>query len=213
MSRPALILAKVSLAAAALFFASGQSAFAQHHGGGGGRGGSVHGGGGAWHGGGGGWGGGHNNGFRGWGGGFGWGLGYGLGYGLGSSYGGWGYYPEYGYYGPDYGYDYYAQPYYAIPDPSQTSLYPPPVNSDNTAMIAVRVPPDAELFFDGTATTQKGPVRTFITPSLDPGRTFTYELRATWTANGQPVTQTRTVQVGAGKRSLVDFMSDGSNPK
>jgi uncharacterized protein (TIGR03000 family) len=208
MSRPALILAKAALAAAAVFFASGQSAFAQHRGGGGGRGGTVHSGtvhGGTVHSGGYHNGGYHNNGW-------GWGLGLALGYGLGS----WGYYPNYGYYGPDYGYDYYAQPYYAVPvmpDPSQISLYPPPVNSENTALIDVRIPPDAELWFDGSPTTQRGPARTFTTPSLDPGRTFTYELRATWMANGQQVTQTRAVQVGAGKRSLVDFTSNGSNPK
>ena len=211
MFKPTLFFAKALLAASALLFAA-EPSFAQHRGGGGGRGGGWHGGGGGY--GGGGW---HGGGWRGGG----WYGGIGLGWGspyLYGGYGGWGY-PDYGNYGTDYYGGYptygYSTPYYqdnaVIPSTGYQSFYPPMMTtqSDNTATIEVRVPPDAELWFDGTKTNQRGPVRYFTTPPLTPGQTFTYEIRASGMANGNPMDQTRQVQVQAGKRTTVDFTTGG----
>jgi uncharacterized protein (TIGR03000 family) len=51
-------------------------------------------------------------------------------------------------------------------------------------------------------------VRHFVSPSLQAGRTFTYEIRARWTdASGRSVDRTKQVEVKAGARIGVDFNS------
>jgi len=158
---------------------------------------------------------------------------YGPGFGLyiGPGYG----YRYYGGYGnPSYGGYYYNQPSdtYAEPsynyvqpsygyvppsNPTPSSSYPPEATSGtglaeeqdpNAAMFEVRVPENAQLWFAGAKTSQTGPVRHFVSPSLQPGRTFTYEIRARWTdASGRLVVRTKQVEVRAGARIGVDFNS------
>jgi uncharacterized protein (TIGR03000 family) len=216
----------IALATAVLLVFAAEGSAQRGGGGGGGRGGGGMGGGFGGRGGEGfGRGGYGGYGFGGYGG-YGWGYG---GIGLGDYYGG---YPDYGgYYG---GYDagYYSPlygtiPYYYTPPPNSyvpaasypynlpttgyQSYYPPDVNNlsrvnNNTAAIEVQVPPNAQLWFDGKQTSQRGSNRYFVSPALEPGRTFTYEVRATWIdPSGQVVNQTRNVQVQANKSSLVVF--------
>jgi uncharacterized protein (TIGR03000 family) len=196
-------------------------------GGGGGRGG----GGGSWGGGGrGGWDGGRGgwDGGRGWGGGWGWG-GYGLGYG-GWGWGNRGYYGDYSsyspyYYGSDYGYGYSTPDYsgYDYGYPSGGTEYYGSGSADpgmdasgyagadmqssqNTVMLDVNVPANAEVFVEGQKTTQTGSRRMFVSPPLTPGRSYTYDIRARWMQNGREVDQTRHVRVQTGQRTRVDFM-------
>jgi uncharacterized protein (TIGR03000 family) len=164
-----------------------------------------------------------------WGGGwgsYGWGGygGYGWGY---PRYGGYGWgYPSYGYYG-GYSYPYYGNYAYSVPYYADTwvpyqdyssyatpatatyqSFYPQDQQANsNTATVMVKVPTqDAQVFFDGQATNQRGMNRNFTTPALTPGKTYGYEVRATWTGPlDAPVTQTRTIQVTPGQRTIVDF--------
>jgi uncharacterized protein (TIGR03000 family) len=133
------------------------------------------------------------------------GLGY---YGYGYSYPYYGYYPG-AYYGAT---TYYAPSYYdTTVVPPTTSSYPPaeaapPPATSNGAHITVQVPADARLWIDGQLTSQTGAVRTFETPALpDPGRTYSYRLRAEWTNNGQPVVRERTVEFGAGNQLVVNM--------
>lgn len=190
--------------------------------GGGGHGGGMHGGGvhGGGHGGGYYHGGGHGHyyhhgyyypGF------YGFGLGLGLGY-YGGYYGG--YYPGYldsWYYG-DYGPSTYTAadnyPYTTAPALSGgtsgyagmatiPSVYPPP--NENAIYVRVQVPEDADVWFEGQQTTQKGPVRFFESPPVAPGRNYVYHIRARWKENGQPVEQTRDVTVYAGDKFSIDF--------
>ena len=77
------------------------------------------------------------------------------------------------------------------------------------AMISLRVPADAEIWFDGVPTTQTGSVRQFISPPLEPGRYFTYQLRVRWTDDGRPVERTRRLTVYGGER--IDIGSYGPN--
>jgi uncharacterized protein (TIGR03000 family) len=181
---------------------------AQRRGGGGGWSG-----GGAWRGGG--WGGyrGGYGGYRGYGGYGGYWGGFWPGFGLGyaSGYRGYGY----GYnYPSEYG-AYYYEPSYASVEPSATPSYyysPPDTAADvnpNVASIEVRVPVNAEIWFEGEKTSQTGAVRHFQSPELQPGKTFTYDVRARWTdAAGKEVDRTKQVKVQAGARVGVDF----SNP-
>jgi uncharacterized protein (TIGR03000 family) len=77
---------------------------------------------------------------------------------------------------------------------------------ENATMIAVRVPADAEIWFDGKKTSQTGPVRYFETPPLEPGREYSYEIRARWNENGRQVERTRHVTVHPGDRLALNFV-------
>ncbi len=163
------------------------------------------------------------------------GLNYGLpllyGAGRGGYYGG-GYYGGgyygYPYYGGSYGYPYYSsgysypyygssydyQPYYGDVGPSNSSAgyynsgtqAPAPSPQPNVVSMAVRVPPNATLWIEGQRMNTQGEVRSFYSSPLEPGQTYTYHLKATWTdPNGQPVERTKAVDVHAGQRLNVDF--------
>jgi uncharacterized protein (TIGR03000 family) len=164
-------------------------------------------------------------------GGFGYGgLGYG-GYGYGDPYYGYGSTLGGYYFDPSY-YSSSAPMVYSSPSYYTTSSYytPPsyyagvnivPVGPDVTtnqsayynpsqptpATVEVRVPADAKVWFDGSPTTMTGDNRIFTSPPLEPGKTFHYEVKAQWMKDGKPVEKTHSIQVGAGKRSLVDFMT------
>jgi uncharacterized protein (TIGR03000 family) len=84
---------------------------------------------------------------------------------------------------------------------------PAPVDGEGIARVTVVVPADAEVFFDGTATTLTGTERTFHTPPLKEGSSFYYTVRARWTEDGKPVEQTRKVVVKAGDQLRVAFPS------
>jgi uncharacterized protein (TIGR03000 family) len=75
------------------------------------------------------------------------------------------------------------------------------------ALVDVSVPRgDALVWLDGVLMNQTGTVRTFRTPPLEPGATYTYEVRASWTdAAGKQHAQTRQVDVRAGARPQVQF--------
>jgi len=166
-------------------------------------------------------------------GGYGYGSGYGLGNSYyGSSYNS-GYYsqPAYGsaYYAqPAYSSGYYSQPAYGTASPyaqvytSQPSVtttmagyYAPTTagataasttQEPNSAMLEVRVPANAEVWFGNSKTEQTGAVRYFASPSLEPGATYTYDVKARWTgADGQPVERAKTARIQAGARVAVDF--------
>jgi uncharacterized protein (TIGR03000 family) len=134
-------------------------------------------------------------------------------YGYGYPY--YGYYPYYdsGYYGYRdpwyYGYRQPYAPYYDTPYiyPTPPSNYEIPVMpyADPVAHINVRVPANAELWFEGEKTTQKGEVRRFDSPPISPGQDYTYEIRAKWREGDHDVTQTRSVVVRGGQQAVVDF--------
>jgi len=143
----------------------------------------------------------------------------GLGYGYG--YPGYYGYPSYsGYYGyPSYGVYSGATTYYApsyvgndvavAPAAPATSYYPPaeqaPAPAASNAHLTVQVPAGARLWIDGQLTAQTGAVRSFETPSLDPGRSYSYKLVAEWVENGQTVTRERTVQFAAGNQAVANL--------
>jgi uncharacterized protein (TIGR03000 family) len=132
-----------------------------------------------------------------------------------------GYYPGY-YYGSypsydlgydsasDLGYSYggVAPPYYsgyqALEPPSTGSPDPASAQADSTAHLTLRVPANAELWFEGVKTTSTGSIREFQSPPLSLGR-YTYEIRARWTENGRDVAQTQMVVVSPGAHLTVDF--------
>jgi uncharacterized protein (TIGR03000 family) len=85
----------------------------------------------------------------------------------------------------------------------QQSYLPDP----NSVMIGIRVPPDAEIWFEGEKTSQTGSFREFYSPPLEPDQTYTYEIRVKWIQGGTPVAQTRTIAVRAGQHVGIDFLA------
>jgi uncharacterized protein (TIGR03000 family) len=141
------------------------------------------------------------------------GLGYGgLGYG-GLGYGGRGYGSGYG--GLGYGSGYGGSSYYSSPSytdygtpayDARQSFYSDPVESQQTAVVNVFVPmPNAQVWFDGTQTSQQGTERTFHSPPLENGYNYSYTIKARWTENGKAVDRERRVTVQPGQTVAVNF--------
>jgi uncharacterized protein (TIGR03000 family) len=125
----------------------------------------------------------------------------------------------------------YAYPY-PYPDPSASPDYTPPPATPSpavaqaaaavtnevsvsgplsspppgTALIEVRVPQTfATVRFDGEGTSSLGLQRYFVTPTLEPGKSYRYVVTASWDQGGRPNTVERTVRVAAGQTVRLDF--------
>jgi uncharacterized protein (TIGR02246 family) len=83
----------------------------------------------------------------------------------------------------------------------------PAPSAQAEAIIMVIVPPDAQVFFDGAPTTQLGSERRFVSPLLEVGTRYSYDIRARWRENGKPVQQTRRVSVRGRDAVRVDFLN------
>jgi uncharacterized protein (TIGR03000 family) len=78
------------------------------------------------------------------------------------------------------------------------------------ALIDVFLPPQATLTFQGLATTEQGGIRVFQSPPLEAGRTYSYDIRATWrTDDGRDVARNKRLTVSAGDHATVDFNRAG----
>jgi uncharacterized protein (TIGR03000 family) len=82
------------------------------------------------------------------------------------------------------------------------SFYYNPAGS-NEATIIVHVPANASLSIDGQQTQQRSDTRVFTSPPLEPGKTYTYTLRAEMSRDGHTVHETKNVDVRAGQSSEV----------
>jgi uncharacterized protein (TIGR03000 family) len=78
--------------------------------------------------------------------------------------------------------------------------------SGTSAVININVPQSAELRIQGRKMTMTGGERQFVSPPLDPGQRYSYNVTATWNENGKPITQTQRVIVRAGDRTGVTFL-------
>jgi uncharacterized protein (TIGR03000 family) len=76
---------------------------------------------------------------------------------------------------------------------------------DAPATLVVRLPADAKLTVDGSATGSTDSLRTFVSPPLQVGKDYQYTLRAEMMRDGKKVERTRDVNVRAGRTSEVNF--------
>jgi uncharacterized protein (TIGR03000 family) len=84
--------------------------------------------------------------------------------------------------------------------------WPTPVQAPtSTVKLYVTLPADAKLTIDGEPTTSTSESRLFVTPSLTPGKTFYYELKATVVRDGKTETVTKQVAVRAGADTRVNI--------
>lgn len=79
----------------------------------------------------------------------------------------------------------------------------------NRAIVVVSLPAHAMLYLNSLPTRSQGPVRTFITPELEPGATFTYTFRMESFENGQRRSQTQDVTFQPGRHVAVSFGPSG----
>jgi len=94
----------------------------------------------------------------------------------------------------------------AQPLARNTNYYGSPAPAPGlTAAIEVRLPAEAELWFDGTPTAQTGNRRAFTTPALYPGVVYTYDVSARWRRQGRDTLRGERVTVRAGEAVVVDF--------
>jgi len=78
-------------------------------------------------------------------------------------------------------------------------------NVPSPATIVVTLPADAKLMIDDTATTSTSATRVFVSPSLNPGQEYHYQLTAELNRDGQKVTTTKQVAVRAGVETRVQI--------
>jgi len=133
--------------------------------------------------------------------------GYGYGYGSRPYYGySSGYYSSPSYY--DSGSYVYTEPSTVYTTPSYSTSYADTASyssTDNSGTIVVRVPANAELFWNGTRSTMTGPERRFGTLPLG-AEGATQEFTARWMGpNGQMVSQSRQVRGMPNQVAVVDF--------
>jgi uncharacterized protein (TIGR03000 family) len=128
-----------------------------------------------------------------------------------------------GYYRAGYAGYYGSGPYYAsggyyapnvamqgAPTDGRRSFYFDP--SQKSAMIRVLLPSsDAEVWFGGAPTKQRGMERMFASPALEPG-SYKYTVKGRWTEDGRAVDRERTIEVRPGQPLTVDFrIKSGEN--
>jgi uncharacterized protein (TIGR03000 family) len=82
-----------------------------------------------------------------------------------------------------------------------------PVPADK-AILVIRLPAGATLTIGDHVAKQTGAERVFITPPLAAGKTYAYDLKATWQENGKEKTVTREVIVPLGKRTVIDLNTE-----
>ncbi len=81
------------------------------------------------------------------------------------------------------------------------------MTGDRPAIINVRVPAQAQVWFDDVpVTTGAGAFRQFLSPPLEPGYRYSYEIRARWMDNGRPVERSQKVTFRPGEQATVNLM-------
>ena len=132
------------------------------------------------------------------------------GYYTNSYYYGW-YYPWFAYYNSSHGsfanwYQWGGYATYGNCGPWCGQRPVAPVMASGPAAVAVMLPADARLTFNGVVAEGTGTMRTFVTPPLVPGQDYAYELSIEVLRDGAVRKQTKRVVVLAGKASEVTFV-------
>lgn len=113
------------------------------------------------------------------------------GFGSGGNYG----YEGRGYWTPP-AMTYYPAPMYFTPTYSYYA--PPSIPVSTNVQISLDVPANAMVWFDEKSTSQTGANRFYVSPPLEPGVNYSYQIKVTWRENGHDVTRVRDVPVHAG---------------
>jgi uncharacterized protein (TIGR03000 family) len=103
------------------------------------------------------------------------------------------------------------RPFGLLPVGRRYEALPAPKGS---AQIIVTVPDaNAQVWVEGRLMSAMGKERTFVSPPLQPGITYRYEIRARWGDEQETVERTRRVPIRMGERVQVDFSRPPSPSK
>jgi uncharacterized protein (TIGR03000 family) len=128
--------------------------------------------------------------------------------------GGPGFIPGYGYY-PGMGPEHYpwldgpGTPFdrrklaVSIPPAAFVEDPPPP----DVALIVVKLPAEAELWFNGAATSQSGSYRRFVTPALSGPGPFKYTLRVRWRLGTVELSRVEEIHIQPGATATVNLLT------
>ena len=104
-----------------------------------------------------------------------------------------------------YGRTYYSSPTYGPAYQGTDSYYTSSPVSDQTVTINISLPSSGKIWFNDAPTTQTGPDRSFVSPTITPGKDYVYTIRASWTEGGRKVERTKNIAVHAGDRINLDL--------
>ena len=111
-----------------------------------------------------------------------------------------------GVYVPYTGNDVTVERAYVSPDYTGTANTEDAALVNSTAMLGILMPTaDAELWFEGVKSDDKGLEREFRTPKIEPNKDYSYDLKARWMENGKEMERVRHVTFRAGEAVMVDF--------
>ena len=79
-----------------------------------------------------------------------------------------------------------------------TTLSEKNTDNPNSATLMAHIPENAKIWVGGDATTSAGNLRTYNSPALIPGKSYSYTVRVDWIEEGKQVSQTHEVSVKAG---------------
>jgi uncharacterized protein (TIGR03000 family) len=85
-----------------------------------------------------------------------------------------------------------------VPTPKKASTEAP-------ATIVVSLPADARLLVDGNATTSTTASRTLVTPALQFGSSYIYNMTAEIVREGRTISETQQVTVRGGETATIQF--------
>jgi uncharacterized protein (TIGR03000 family) len=92
----------------------------------------------------------------------------------------------------------------ALPPPVQEGVPP------EAALIVVKLPAEAELWFNEVKTTQGGSYRRFVTPALPRDRELSYTLRVRWRIKDAELSRSEEIRIRPGERFTVNFLTTDS---
>ena len=101
------------------------------------------------------------------------------------------------------------------PDKADKAPTPPQESSrqdatNKVAHLTVKLPSDARLWIDHVECPLTSAVRSFDTPPLEPGQKYVYTLRVQLQREGRTQSESRRVEVAAGRQIEVNFNQMGS---
>jgi uncharacterized protein (TIGR03000 family) len=85
-----------------------------------------------------------------------------------------------------------------------------PAAPDRKVHIAMRLPADAKVWFNGKEIAGQGGFRQFESPELTKDGEYAYNLKVSWKAGGKTVERTRRVIVGPGDYLALNFNNRGT---
>jgi uncharacterized protein (TIGR03000 family) len=92
------------------------------------------------------------------------------------------------------------------PKPTKPTVIEVKPTGTAPATIIVEVPANATIWIEDQRMTQTGPIRSFQSPPLVPGKTYMYKFRLQWpSASGQPFNTEHEITLAAGQTQRIDF--------